>query len=90
MCDITAKEISGEINNFEAVFENCKNEYGFIEVVLLKKKDKGCLYSIVGSATDETPIKEDKIIPNSHRINPSKVFKWIAKKLKDILCPTCM
>lgn len=24
------------------------------------------------------------------RLNPSKVFKWIAGKIKGILCPTCM
>lgn len=29
-------------------------------------------------------------IPTEDRVNPTKVFKWIVRKIKGILCPTCM
>ncbi len=33
--------------------------------------------------------EEDELSP-SDRLNPTKVFLWIVKKIKGVLCPSCM
>lgn len=92
MCDITIVEVNGTSDEFEAIFEDCNAEQASVQVVLLGEvpENQGGKYSIIGTATDGSPIEQEIIVPNSERINPTKVFKWVAKKLKKYLCPTCM
>jgi len=42
---------------------------------------------VTGLAFDEGTLTD---IPEADILNPTKVFKWIVKKIKGVLCPNCM
>ena len=86
MCDINLQEIQGNLDSFTASFEDCNGNTGAANFELLE----GNIYAINGTATDNSPINTEIEAPELSGYNPTKVFKYIAKKLKEILCPTCM
>jgi hypothetical protein len=90
MCEILLLDIGGEDSDFfQATFEDCNQFEGNIDCSLLFESPKNGLYSIKGISTDGKLYEAEILVPNSERINPTKVFKWVAKKLKEVLCPTC-
>jgi hypothetical protein len=92
MCSIKQQSISGNTDDFTADFSDClEYAYGEVTCVVIEELPGGAAtYSITGYATDNAPVEEQEDVPASERLNPSKVFKWIADKLKETLCPTCM
>lgn len=92
MCSIKQQSITGNTDDFEADFSDCL-EYSFGNVtcqVVEELAGGAAKYSVVGYATDNAQVEEEEEVPASERLNPGKVFKWIADKLKDVLCPSCM
>ena len=81
---------TGDTEAFNADFEDCNQNTGDIYANLLFASVNNGMYSVSGNATDGSGYSEEILIPNAERINPTKVFKYIAKKLKEVLCPTCM
>lgn len=92
MCDIILTSIQGSTESIESEFEDCNGLSGEMTITLISElpQNQAGLYQVSGFATDGTEISEEVIVPNSERINPTKVFKWVVKKLKEIVCPTCM
>jgi hypothetical protein len=87
-CDITQTYNNGTYYDFEGCSSSVT---GDCDITLIDELENGDgLYSVTGTATDGSNIDEEIIIPAAERVNPSKVFKWVAKKLKDVLCPSCM
>ena len=44
-----------------------------------------------GEAIPTTTLSDDENeMSSSDRLNPTKVFLWVVKKIKGILCPSCM
>ena len=90
MCEITVDQISGEFPDFSVDFSDCDGNDGGVHLELIAETPQNGVYSINGNATDSSTINDEILVPNSQRINPTKVFNYIAKKLKETLCPTCM
>jgi hypothetical protein len=86
MCDINLQEIQGNLDAFTASFEDCNGNAGVANFELLE----GNIYAVNGTATDDSQFSTEIEAPQLSGYNPTKVFKYIAKKLKEILCPTCM
>ena len=89
MCEITVDQISGELPYFSADFSDCNGSGGGVHLELIAETSQNGVYSINGNATDSSTINDEILVPNSQRINPTKVFNYIAKKLKEVLCPSC-
>lgn len=87
---ISLLDIVGKDSDFfQANFQDCNKFEGSINCYLLFESRKNGLYSIQGRNTKDKLYEAEILVPNSERINPTKVFKWVAKKLKEIICPTC-
>lgn len=92
MCDIVLNNITESPYSFTADFSDCTNSHhGSVNVDLISEDSTAQTgtFSIVGTATDGSSVSEEETVPDAERINPSKVFKYIAKKLKEVLCPNC-
>lgn len=77
------------------VFENEEGEKGQITVsgkeIEIIGEQEYRLLSIVGRNTNGSPISVEIFAPKEEgEINPTKVFNYIVKKLKEVLCPKCM
>lgn len=87
MCDLSIVEIGEDVSNFNCDFMDCNGATGnasFVEV------NPDGLYLIEGMATNEQSFSVQQVVPKEAKVNPTKLFKFIADKLKEILCPTCM
>ena len=84
MCDIQIIETNGTVESFNATYQDCNGKQGSIEVT----KDGNDFY-IVGENTAGETIETEAYIKIQAGVNPTKVFKLIAKALKKYLCPTC-
>jgi len=90
-------ELHENTNNFTAVFGNPDNssEQGVLAFELLSIEPNGDkIYSFFGVNTNVDPIQKEEIIPSAStddddNINATKVFLFVAKVLKSVLCPTC-
>jgi hypothetical protein len=48
-------------------------------------------FDVQNTQIDNSTLEDDEEeMSSSDRLNPTKVFWWIAKKAKRLLCPTCM
>jgi len=91
MCNITILEIEGNVDSFNCIFTDCENNNGQFQFELQKElpQNQAGHYIYSGSSTDGAETTGSVIVPNTMRINPTKVFNYVVKKLKEILCPTC-
>jgi len=50
------------------------------------------VHNVEGLDVTGTPFDEGTLtdIPEADTVNPTKVFWWIVKKIKGVLCPNCM
>jgi len=80
-----------EIDGNSATFENSE---GSLEGSLTWNDpvENGGIWEVTFQGTDtlSDPISTQTTeIDQSETINPTKVFWWIANKLKEVLCPEC-
>ena len=103
MADIICTNlVDGELETTYAKFKNSANEdydQGAISFDLPTYNSGTAKYevrNISGTNTDGEEIStitlsdDENEMSSSDRLNPSKVFWWIAKKAKGLLCPSCM
>lgn len=91
MCDITLNQPpTGTLENFTSDYSDCQGNTGSVQLERIAQTTKNGVYAVTGTATDGSQIDEEVLVPNSEQINPTKVFQWVAKKLKEVLCPTCV
>ena len=90
-------ELHENTNNFTAVFGNPDNssEQGVLAFEQMSVEANGDkVYSFWGVNTDVDPTQGEEVIPSAStddddNINATKVFLFVAKVLKSVLCPTC-
>lgn len=81
MCEITLSNIQGQT----ADISDCSGNMGQLSYTHVEEG----VYHFYGAATDGTPVDFNDSVPAESGISPAKVFKFIIKKAKEILCPTC-
>lgn len=92
MCELSLlNQLPAQADEFHAEYQDCNQSNGECDFVLLSE-DQGAqtgLYKIEGTGATGLPFLEEVDVPNQHRVNPTKVFWFVYKVLKDKLCPTC-
>ncbi len=91
MCKITILEIGENIESFNCVFVDCENGQANFRFELHKElpQNQSGHYIYTGTNTEGEENSGSVVVPNSERLNPTKVFYYIAKKIKEVLCPKC-
>jgi len=84
-CNIELLEIDGNLESFSATYQDCNGNTGSVTIVLLEEN----LYSASGINTENLNFETEFKIGEEFNINPTKVFKFVAKILKKYLCPEC-
>ena len=87
MCDLSIITIGEDVVQFECEFKDCSDNTGSLSAV---DTTGDGLYLFEGTSTNGTSFSTEEQVPEDARLNPTKVFKFIAEKLKDLLCPTCV
>lgn len=92
MCDIVIHEIDGNVDSFNAKYKDCAlYANGEVDCEVIEELAGGDgKYSVIGQNTQNNPVDTEVDVPASDRLNPTKVFLYIAKKIKENLCPECM
>ena len=83
MCKLNLIEINGDIEQFSATYQDCEGAQGVVTIT-----KNGTNYNLIGNNTAGENFETDIEIIEAG-INPTKVFKLVAKLLKKYLCPTC-
>ena len=87
MCDITL--VNQYANTYEYE-EDCNQDEGVLHLVEGSDNGTHTDFAMTGTDTDGQEIDDSISVPNAEKINPSKLFKYIAKTLKGLLCPSCL
>ena len=87
MCDITL--INQYANTYEYE-EDCNHDEGVLHLVEGSDNGTETTFTMSGTDTDSGQIIGTIDVPNSEKISPSKLFKYIAKTVKGLLCPSCL
>lgn len=82
-CDITVSNIQGQTADITGCNSSQQGQLSYTHV-------EDDLYHFTGSATDGTPLDFEDTVPAQDSVSPSKLFQYIAKKAKELLCPQCM
>lgn len=89
MCDVNLLNTSGNADSFSADYEDCNQVIGNAQIDEIFATNSNVLYSVNGVNTSGASFSDEILVPITEAINPTKVFNYIAKKIKEVLCPTC-
>ena len=90
MCELSINNITSDPNDFSVEFQDCQGDIGAMDALLLHETANNGFYQFSGTDTSGQSFHAEEVVPNSERVNPTKVFELIARKLKEVLCPKCM